>query len=406
MNQATVFVGLGAGDESKGSCVDAEVRRINADLVVRFNGGPQAAHNVVTDDGRHHTFSQFGAGTFAGARTYLSKYMLIDPLALVREAKVLESKGVSDALSLVTIDYDCLLITPWQKLANRLRERARGVARHGSVGFGVGEARGDWLNHRHGLHIRSLREGVGSRVLRVIREYKLESLRPWSSAAPEIYAQMEAISVADVLDSYRCLDKIDVRGLGYMARKSQCAVFEAAQGVLLDETHGFAPYNTWTDCTFNNANKLLETAGCKYVQRIGVLRTYATRHGAGPLPTEDASLDVDEPHNGTHPWMGPFRVGHFDGALANYALNCCNRNLDGLALTHLDRIPSGKICTGYGEPTDIAKGIFGQPVYIEADPRPEAFIPIVEALLDTPVLIQSYGPKASDKMFATACRTA
>ena len=405
MHKAAVVVDLFAGDSGKGSVTEFLVRELGADLVVRFNGANQAAHHVVLEDGTWHAFSSFGSGTFAGARTYLSKYMLIDPMALVREAKVLESKGVSDPLSLVTIDYDCLIITPWQKLANRLRERARGAARHGSVGLGVGEARGDWLNHQRGFHVRSLREGISPQGLRAMREYKLETLRPLRSADPEIYAQMEAISVADVRDSFRCLDTVNVRGFGYMAQRSKCAVFEGAQGVLLDETHGFAPYNTWTDCTFNNANTLLEEAGCEDVQRIGVLRTYATRHGNGPLPTE-ASLDVDEPHNATHPWMGPFRVGHFDGALANYALNCCKRQLDGLALTHLDRIPSGKICTGYQEPTDIAKGIFGKPLYIEADPRPEAFIPIVEALLDTPVLIQSYGPKASDKMFATACRTA
>ena len=404
MKQATVFVGLFAGDEGKGSCVDAEVRRIDADLVVRFGGASQCAHTVMEENGSWFTFAQFGSGTLAGARTFLSKHMLIDPASLFNEASKLELRGVRNPYSMLIIDRECLIITPWHKLANRLCERARGVNRHGSVGSGVGEARGDALMG-HTLLVRDIERGFGEQKLYEVRDRKLEEIRPLRSADPMIYAQMEALRPSAVLDDYRILAMFDRDSWPSVHPRFERVVMEGHQGVLLDETYGFAPYNTWTDCTFNNANKLLEEAGCEDVQRIGVLRTYATRHGNGPLPTE-ASLDVDEPHNGTHPWMGPFRVGYFDGALANYALNCCKRQLDGLALTHLDRIPSGKICTGYQEPTDIAKGIFGKPLYIEADPRPEAFIPIVEALLDTPVLIQSFGPKASDKMFATACRTA
>ena len=63
--------------------------------VVRFNGGAQAAHNVVTADGRHHTFAQFGSGSFTpGVRTHLSRFMLVDPLALAAEAAHLASVGV------------------------------------------------------------------------------------------------------------------------------------------------------------------------------------------------------------------------------------------------------------------------------------------------------------------------
>ena len=68
--KAIITVGLGFGDEGKGATVDYLARSLNADLVVRFCGGAQAGHNVQLPDGGRHTFAQFGAGTFAGARTY------------------------------------------------------------------------------------------------------------------------------------------------------------------------------------------------------------------------------------------------------------------------------------------------------------------------------------------------
>ena len=71
---------LGFGDSGKGTLTDTLVERLGAGWVVRFNGGAQAGHNVVLADGRHHTFSQFGAATFQpGVRTFLSRYMVILP---------------------------------------------------------------------------------------------------------------------------------------------------------------------------------------------------------------------------------------------------------------------------------------------------------------------------------------
>ncbi len=122
--------------------------------VIRFNGGAQAGHNVVTPSGRHHTFSQFGSGTFHGVPTHLSRYMVVDPLALAAEASAL-----GDPYHLLTIDPEALVVTPWHAAANRAKETLRGqdrpgpypslrdappgkplAGRHGSCGMGVGEA--------------------------------------------------------------------------------------------------------------------------------------------------------------------------------------------------------------------------------------------------------------------------
>ena len=90
MKKAYIVTGLGFGDEGKGTIVDYLTKEKDASLIVKFNGGPQAAHNVHTIDGKHHTFSQFGSGSFhPGVKTYLSKYVSVDPLAMLEEGKVL-----------------------------------------------------------------------------------------------------------------------------------------------------------------------------------------------------------------------------------------------------------------------------------------------------------------------------
>lgn len=87
---AFLVAGLGFGDCGKGSIVDALVRAYNSDLVVRYNGGAQCGHNVVTKYGQHHTFAQFGSGTFVeGCRTYLSRFVLINPVSMMNEEKAL-----------------------------------------------------------------------------------------------------------------------------------------------------------------------------------------------------------------------------------------------------------------------------------------------------------------------------
>ncbi|NUU25051.1 MAG: adenylosuccinate synthetase, partial [Streptomycetaceae bacterium] len=145
-----VVVDLGFGDAGKGTVVDHLCARPGARVraVVRFNGGAQAAHNVVTDDGRHHTFAQFGSGTFSpGVETHLSRFMLLDPLALAAEADHLAALGVPDPLGQLTVDREALLITPFHAAANRARELARGAGRHGSCGMGVGETAAFALAH-------------------------------------------------------------------------------------------------------------------------------------------------------------------------------------------------------------------------------------------------------------------
>ena len=93
--------GLTYGDEGKGTTVDFLARQFGAPLVVRFNGGPQAAHHVVrAGDGKWHCFAQFGSASLVpGVRTLLSKHVLFEPVFALREDEHLrEEMGVMDGV--------------------------------------------------------------------------------------------------------------------------------------------------------------------------------------------------------------------------------------------------------------------------------------------------------------------
>jgi adenylosuccinate synthase len=167
------LLGLGFGDCGKGLFTDHLCGAWQAHTVVRFNGGAQAGHNVVLADGRHHTFSQFGAGSFhAGVATVLASPVVVHPTALRVEEEALRRVGVTDAFARLLIDARSRVTTPFHQAAGRLREWARGAAAHGSCGVGVGEtvrqalaAPGDALRYGDLMHrARALEKLEASRA--------------------------------------------------------------------------------------------------------------------------------------------------------------------------------------------------------------------------------------------------
>ncbi|MEV4269679.1 adenylosuccinate synthetase [Micromonospora aurantiaca (nom. illeg.)] len=404
MNHVMV-VDLGYGDAGKGTVVDLLCATRQVHTVVRFNGGAQAAHNVVLRDGRHHTFAQFGAGTFRpGVRTHLARHVVVDPLTLAAEADHLASVGVPDALDRLTVDGEALLATPYHRAANRAREIARGADRHGSCGLGVGEAVAYGLAHPdEAPRVADCRRpAVLRRRLTALRDRLTAELGP-----------LDAPPVDDCLPAYAAFARrvaiVDRTWLAGALREGTC-VFEGAQGVLLDEWHGFHPYTTWSTTTFANAETLLAEAGMAgTAQRLGVLRTTTTRHGPGPLVTEDAALPFRDRHNGTNPWQGRFRFGHFDAVAHRYALEVAG-GVDGLALTHLDLArPELRICRRYEGLDRLVPGPAGdldrQAVLTERlmrarpvlDESPADWPAAVSEALGAPVVLTSRGPTAEEK---------
>ncbi len=412
---AILVVDLAFGDAGKGTVVDHLVRRHEARAVVRFNGGPQAAHNVVTDDGRHHTFSQFGSGTFVpGVRTLLSRHVLVEPYAMLNEAAALAERGVGDALERVTIDPRCVVITPAHRAANRLRERARGADAHGTCGIGFGSAVGDSI-YRPDLTITAgdLADGgmVRRRLIASVRQKLARLARVLATAdGLDADALRRPDWIAHAVDLYAAFAKrvkiVDVTGA--MAATNGPVVFEGAQGVLLDEQHGFHPHTTWSTTTFTNADRVLDEAGIPANRRyrMGVLRSYFTRHGSGPFVTEDEGMReaLPEPHNDDRGAQGRFRAGAFDSVAARYAIRVAGP-VDELAITHMDRLPvlPAHICTAYEPAVTLSHhathGLKSCRPVFEAIPtdEPAAFANQIGNLLGVPVGLLSFGPAAADK---------
>ncbi len=407
--EAWAVVDLGFGDAGKGSLTDFLVRDRSAELVVRFNGGAQAGHNVITEDGRHHTFSQFCAGTFAGARGLLGPDFLLHPLGMSVEAAHLELVGVPEPWALTEVDRTARVITPFQQAAGRVREVLRGDARHGSCGVGIGECAADSLDHPEEI----LRAGDLSheakirRILGIQRERKRAELR---SLGAEDLSLFEDQGLIDrVVDAWREVAS-QLRLLDSDAVLSRIAevprvIFEGAQGVLLDETWGFHPHTTWSDCTLAGA---LALVGDRPVRRLGVTRAYGVRHGPGPFPTE-GGVPSQEEHNADDGHQGHFRTGALDGVLLRYGIEACE--VDNLAVTCLDH-PRASVCDAYdsadrgivrsltaGDPSDLGHrqrlGAWLRTVKpVLSHREPVAFI---EEVTGVSVCIRSRGPVASHK---------
>jgi adenylosuccinate synthase len=358
MKRAVITVGLGFGDEGKGATVDFLTRKLGAELVVRYCGGSQAGHNVELPDGRRHTFSQFGAGTLAGApdppRTYLGPAVVIDPLALVREARHLAELGVRDPGRLLTIHPRCLVATPWLQTLNRLRELSRGDGRHGSCGQGIGEARSYWLRYgedavfagdlprpgalRHKLELQRQRVLLESQeLLDRVDAAALGEFDLWERNAEDVACDLrEAVAGGPAIDA--------------AVPEFRTAVFEGAQGVLLDEYRGFHPHTTWSTVTPHHAWELVHAMNVEAVAVLGVTRAYTTRHGEGPLPTFDAALTerLKDAGNPWNRWQGSLRCGWLDLPLLRYAAGAAGP-LDGLVVNHLDQARGDgfRMCEGY-----------------------------------------------------------
>jgi adenylosuccinate synthase len=242
--------------------------------VVRFNGGSQAGHTVVTPDGARHVCSQIGAGAVAGLHTHLSRFMLINPIFLMEELGVFaDTFGFIPPIS---FDPECEVVLPIDVMANRQHELARdqrGEGRHGSVGHGINHAvrRGAWMR----LTMRALGEMTPSEIMTFLaavrRLFPLVGSRDEHNASDHAFIETSAAM----------FDLVSMRTDEGVVSQSLPCIFEGAQGLLLDQNSGFYPHVTPSNTGLQN---VLAVAGAaRAIDPVYVTRSYTTRHGAGPM---------------------------------------------------------------------------------------------------------------------------
>lgn len=439
--EAIFVIGLGFGDEGKGKIVDALTRHHKAGMNVRFSGGCQAAHNVVTDDGIHHTFSQLGSGSFVPeVKTFLGSEFLLDPLALVNEANSFNALTNSDVYGRVYVSSMAPIVTSFHQAMGRIRELVRGEGRNGSTGKGIGETQlfrirnpGPHLrmdNLKNGpqlkFHLERIRDTLHVEAVKLVAASNLDYTDTELAANLAKYLRWFKWDIDNLVSRYLALvEKITIvepKDFAQFFAKEQTIIFEGSQGIGLDERHGFAPYNTWANLMPDEVcqNLLIYNPN---VQIIGVTRAYTTRHGAGPFPTEDMALTdaFPDPHNPTNEFQENMRNGHLDVALLRYTIACLKK-VDALAVTHFDTLQTQKIwkiCYGYEvdgktfvpQPNDdffdtsSVKITFAQMKQTERmsladcrymDVASEHVLDMIEFGTGIPIKIVGTGPKSSD----------
>lgn len=321
----SVVVGNAYGDEGKGLITDALSG--GSTTVVRFNGGAQAGHTVELPDGRRHVFHSFGSGTLQGAKTFLSRFMCVDPIAIRNEHQQL-IHGFPDLFDVndVCMVVDCYspVTTPWDWLLNQATEEARGDNRHGSCGYGVGETMRRHEESPYRLYAMDLTSPMLREKLLSLRPYYLD-LQKRTGVSIDQRREEKSIELFLARASYLCenfsIQPFDLTGL----RSRGNIVFEGAQGLLLDREIGFFPYVTRSRTGLHNVNRLI---GGDW-REVGVYfprRWYMTRHGPGPLRGEvTSSTDLgcgilSDSTNQWNPWQGDFRFGRPDPVLLDWAI--------------------------------------------------------------------------------------
>lgn len=317
MRVAKAVIGAGYGDEGKGLLVDAlAASAADRPVVVRANGGAQAGHTVVLEDGRRHVFHHIGGGALAGATTHLSRFFVHHPMLFHAERAAVAALGGSVEVS---ADPRGLVTTPWDMLINQVAERARGAARHGSCGLGFGETVERGQDPRFALTVADLgRPGLAGRLERIRRAWVPRRLAALGLATltPEEARVLADDAIAEVFldDCRRHADTVSACSDAELGRGAP-VIFEGAQGLLLDQTIGTFPHVTRSHTGLVNVLAVAREAGLAGVDALYVTRAYATRHGAGPLPGAADTLPgfaVEDPTNAPNAWQGRLRIAPLD----------------------------------------------------------------------------------------------
>ncbi len=317
-NTAQVVIGAQFGDEGKGRMIDYYAARAGGEgIVIRFNGGAQAGHTVVTPEGVRHVFSHVGSGAFVGAATFLSRFFVSHPILFLREIESLAGKGVQPS---VYVDPRSPVTTPYDMMINQIVERKRGAERHGSCGIGFGETIERNLTPAYALTVADLvdRAALADKLDAIRRDYAPARLARLGfedgfKSNSDLFLS-DSILEHFIDDTERFLQLAMVADLK-TATRGRHLLFEGAQGLLLDQDSGFFPYVTRSNTGLRNVLALAGELDLTELEVTYVTRPYTTRHGAGPLPHEVPEKpypDIVDATNVPNDWQGTLRFGWLD----------------------------------------------------------------------------------------------
>jgi adenylosuccinate synthase len=279
-----VCVGAQWGDEGKGKVVDQLACR--ADLVVRFQGGPNAGHTLVVD-GETTILHLIPSGILQPATLNLiGPGVVLDPDVLLSEIAMLQAKGVPVGRDRFRISDRAHVILPVHSALDKAREEAHSTLTIGTTGRGIGPAYESRVA-RTGVRVSDLLEPVALRerleAALYERNFLLEKLYRWPAIDPqELYEK--ALVWGEKLAPY--VDDVGVTLDGAL-REGRSVLLEGAQGTLLDVDHGTYPFVTSSTTLAGGACAGAGIGPTRIDAVLGISKAYTTRVGGGPFPTED-----------------------------------------------------------------------------------------------------------------------
>lgn len=348
MSNIIVF-GTQWGDEGKGKIVD--ILTEEADIIVRYQGGNNAGHTLVTG-GKKFILHLIPSGILHSRKICLiGNGVVLDPQVFCAEVDKLRDSGIAITPERLVISKKTHIIMPYHKALDRARETAKsGKDKIGTTGRGIGPCYEDKMA-RMGVRTGDLQD------LNLVREKIDKALQEKNVLLEKLYNQKPL----DPEDVFAHISELAERLILFLAdvsqkiqnacEKGQTVLFEGAQGVQLDIDHGTYPYVTSSNTVTGNA---AAGAGYFYSKKkvVGVVKAYTTRVGQGPFPTEqDNEFGEHMQHKGAE--FGSTtgrkrRCGWLDLVILREAVRLCGPTE--IALTKLD-VLSGlqtiKICTGY-----------------------------------------------------------
>jgi adenylosuccinate synthase len=275
-------VGAQWGDEGKGKIVDWLSER--ADVVVRFQGGHNAGHTLVIN-GVTYKMSLLPSGVVRGGKlSVIGNGVVVDPWALFEEIDEIRAKGVTVTPETLKLAENAVLILPLHRELDRTLEAARGAAKIGTTGRGIGPAYEDKVGRR-AIRVGDLADRAGLEV-------RLDDLLLHHNAllrglgATEVDRQRLLAALLEIAPKLLPYADSVWQRLDAARRAGKRILFEGAQGAMLDVDHGTYPYVTSSNTVAGQAavGSGLGPGAVDYV--LGITKAYTTRVGSGPFPTE------------------------------------------------------------------------------------------------------------------------
>jgi adenylosuccinate synthase len=419
MAKNVVVIGTQWGDEGKGKIVDWLTD--HAQGVVRFQGGHNAGHTLVIG-GKKTALQLIPSGIMRpGVACYIGNGVVLSVPDLLREIDKLQAVGV-EVSSRLKVSEACPLILPYHAALDAAREAARGSAKIGTTGKGIGPAYEDKVARRAVRVADLLNEGRFADKLRENLDYHNFVLAKYLNAAVVDYQK----TLDDALETVPRIRPMvaDVSSALYAAHKAgKSLLFEGAQGSLLDVDHGTYPFVTSSNCVAGNASAGAGVGPNMLHYILGITKAYTTRVGSGPFPSElPTDGGVGKHLSSVGHEFGTVtgrarRCGWFDAALLRRSVQI--NGVSGMCLTKLDvldGLDTLRLCTGYqldGRSIDVfpvgaEDAARCQPAYEEMPGWAEstvgakslaalpanarAYVKRIEALVGVPIDMVSTGP--------------